>query len=273
MPACENAATGNSIEARGLSVAYKKRAIIEGLALDVPRGKVTSIIGPNGCGKSTLLKSLGRILQPRTGTVVLEGKDIAHMPTAEVARTLAVLPQSPQAPAGLTVGELVAHGRYPHRKRFGLAHGDDRAVVQWALEATRLVDLEHRAVDELSGGQRQRTWIAMALAQQTGVILLDEPTTYLDLAYQLEVLELLQQLNREQGTTIAMVLHDLNLAARFSDSMVAMRDGRIVCCGTPTEVMRAEVLRQTFSIEATIGADPKTGRPACLTYDLLAEGR
>lgn len=261
----------NSIKTEQLKVAYENKVVVEKLDMVIPKGKITVIIGPNGCGKSTVLKTTGRLLKPRGGMVYLNGKDIRRMSTQEVAQKMAVLPQTPQAPEGLTVGELVAYGRFPHQKGFGKLTAEDKKVIQWALKVTRLTEHETTAIDNLSGGQRQRVWIAMALAQQTDMILLDEPTTYLDLAYQLEVLELLHYLNREQNCTIVMVLHDLNLAARFADHMIAIRDGAIIEYGAPNKVMTPEVLRKTFQIDAVIAADPRTGRPSCITYDIIRE--
>jgi len=259
----------NSISTQHLAVSYDDHLVVSGLDMQIPKGKITTIIGPNGCGKSTVLKAVGRLLKPRGGAVYLNGEDICRLSTKEVAQKMAVLPQSPQAPAGLTVGELVAYGRYPHQRGFGKLTPEDKDIIRWALEVTRLSEYETTAVDCLSGGQRQRVWIAMALAQQTDLILLDEPTTYLDLSYQLEVLELLYRLNREQGRTIVMVLHDLNLAARFADYMIAIRDGDIIRHGTPEEVMTARVLRDTFQIDAVIVTEARTGRPTCTSYDLI----
>lgn len=250
-------------------MAYENNLVVDNLNMQIPQGKITAIIGPNGCGKSTVLKTLGRILKPKNGAVYLNGNDIRQLSTREVAKKMAILPQSPLAPAGLTVGELVAYGRFPYQRGLGKLKPEDKNIIDWALAATKLTELEITAVDNLSGGQRQRVWIAMALAQQTDLILLDEPTTYLDLSYQLELLELLYQLNREQGCTIVMVLHDLNLAARFADYMVAIRRGNIIRHGSPGEVMTTEVLRETFCIDARIMADPRTGRPTCISYDLI----
>lgn len=261
----------NSIATENLAVAYDDRLIVDDLDMQLPQGKITAIIGPNGCGKSTVLKAVGRILKPKNGMVYLNGDDIRRLSTREVAQKMAILPQSPQAPAGLTVGELVAYGRFPHQRGFGKLKPEDKKIIAWALEVTKLTEFETTAVDNLSGGQRQRVWIAMALAQQTDLILLDEPTTYLDLSYQLEVLELLYRLNREQGCTIVMVLHDLNLAARFADYMVAIRSGDIIRHGTPEDVMTSGVLRETFHIDAEIRTEPRTGRPACISYDLIKE--
>lgn len=259
----------NSITTEKLAVAYDDRLIVGNLNMRIPRGKITAVIGPNGCGKSTVLKAVGRILKPRGGVVYINGDDIRRLSTREVAQKMAILPQSPQAPGGLTVGELVTYGRFPHQHGFGKLKPEDKEIIAWVLEVTRLTELETTAVDNLSGGQKQRVWIAMALAQQTDLILLDEPTTYLDLAYQLEVLELLYRLNREQHCTIVMVLHDLNLAARFADYIIAMRAGEIVKDGTPEEVMTAEVLRETFLIDAMIVPEPRTGRPTCISYNLV----
>lgn len=261
----------NSISAEKLTVAYDDKLIIENLFMEIPKGKITTIIGPNGCGKSTVLKTVGRILKPKGGLIYLNGEDIKNFSSKEIARKMAILPQSPQAPSGLTVGELVSYGRFPHQKRGGKISPKDKEIISWALEATRLSELEMTPIDSLSGGQRQRVWIAMALAQQTELILLDEPTTYLDMAYQLEVLELLESLNKEQGCTIVMVLHDLNLAARFADYMIAVRNGAIIRQGSPEEVMTAEVLRKTFTIDAEIGRDVKTGKAACISYSLIKD--
>ena len=237
--------------------------------MNIPKGKITTIIGPNGCGKSTVLKTIGRILKPKEGLVYLNGDDIRNLSTKEVAQKMAILPQSPQAQGGLTVGELVSYGRFPHKKGFGKLSPEDKKVIQWALDITKLTELEVTMVDNLSGGQRQRVWIAMALAQQTDLILLDEPTTYLDMAYQLEVLELLYNLNREESCTIVMVLHDLNLAARFADYMIAIRSGSIISHGTPEEIMTKKVLKDTFNIDAEIVWGSRTGRPTCISYELI----
>lgn len=261
--------TGNSITTENLDIAYDEALIVKALDMKIPHGEITSIIGPNGCGKSTVLKAIGRILKPQNGLVYLSGDDIRKLSTKEVAKKMAILPQTPTAPSGLTVGELVAYGRFPHQRGFGKLTPEDKKIIQWALSVTKLTDFENREVDTLSGGQRQRVWIAMALAQQTDLILLDEPTTYLDLAHQLEVLELLYDLNRRQGCTIAMVLHDLNLAARFSDYMIAIRSGSIIKHGTAKEVMTPQVLRDAFSIDAQIVYEQGSGRPVCLTYDLI----
>ena len=267
---CERFAEA-ALRGEGGSVGYGERVVIEPMDVTVPAGKVTAVIGPNGCGKSTLLKALARTMPLRGGSVYLNGRAIAELPTVEVARQMALLPQSPQAPGGLTVGELVAYGRYPHQRGLGRLTRDDRAIIDWALGLTRLGALAERPLDALSGGQRQRAWIAMALAQDTGLILLDEPTTYLDMAHQLEVLELLRALNREQGKTIALVIHELNLAARFADWMIALRDGAVRAAGTPAEVMTAPMLRDVFGLDALIEPDPWTGRPSLVSYRLAGE--
>ncbi|NFB54962.1 ABC transporter ATP-binding protein [Clostridium botulinum] len=259
----------NSITTTNLAIAYEDKLIVDGLNMNIPKGKITTIIGPNGCGKSTVLKTIGRILKAKEGLVYLNGDDIRNLSTKEVAQKMAILPQSPQAQGGLTVGELVSYGRFPHKKGFGKLSPEDKKVIEWALDITKLTELEVTMVDNLSGGQRQRVWIAMALAQQTDLILLDEPTTYLDMAYQLEVLELLYNLNRKQSCTIVMVLHDLNLAARFADYMIAIRSGNIIKCGTPKEIMTNKVLKDTFNIDAEIVWGSKTGRPTCISYELI----
>ncbi|MBU5424804.1 ABC transporter ATP-binding protein [Tissierella pigra] len=259
----------NSINAENLSIAYEEKLIVKGLDMCIPKGKITTIIGPNGCGKSTLLKAVGRILKPKDGIVYLNGEDIHNLTTKEIAQKMAILPQSPQAPSGLTVGELVAYGRFPHQKGFGKLKEEDKEIIQWALEVTKILEFETTIVDNLSGGQRQRVWIAMALAQGTNLILLDEPTTYLDLSYQLEVLELLYNLNKKQNKTIVMVLHDLNLASRFADHMVAIRCGEIISHGDPEKVMTPEILKEVFNIDAHIVRDPRKGCLTCISYDLI----
>jgi iron complex transport system ATP-binding protein len=252
-----------------LQVAYEKTDIVKDLNLTIPDGQITAIIGPNGCGKSTLLQAMARILPSKAGTCYLDGKDISREQTKKVAQKLAILPQSPDAPAGLTVEELVSYGRFPYQTRMGRLTEADRKAIDWALNITDVTAFRKRAIDELSGGQRQRVWIALALAQDTELILLDEPTTYLDLAHQLEVLELLRYLNEHEQRTIVMVIHDLNQAARFADYIVAMKAGRIVQEGTATDVITKQTLAEVFQIDVEIGLDPRTKKPICLTYDLL----
>ncbi|QQK80018.1 ABC transporter ATP-binding protein [Salicibibacter cibi] len=258
------------LEANHLSIRYEKEAIVDDLTMYIPEGKITTIIGPNGCGKSTILKTLARVMKASKGAVYLDGKSIHTQPTKQIAQKMAVLPQSPEAPSGLKVRELVAYGRHPHQKGFAALRKQDYDMIALALEQTGLEALADRPIDTLSGGQRQRVWIAMALAQQTDLLLLDEPTTYLDLAHQLEVLQVLQHLNEQQGRTIVLVVHDINHASRFADHMVALREGAIVQEGVPEEVMSAQVLRDVFHIHADVVSDPRNGKPVCLSYDLLS---
>lgn len=252
-----------------VNIGYGERLIVKDLSVSIPDKKITTIIGPNGCGKSTLLKAITRIISLQSGDVVLDGKSISKEQTKKLAKKMAILPQTPESAAGLTVGELVSYGRFPHQKGFGRLTKKDYEVIQWALEVTGTADYKFRPVDSLSGGQRQRVWIAMALAQETEIIFLDEPTTYLDMAHQLEVLELLQTLNAEQERTIVMVLHDLNQAARFADYIIALKDGEIVKAGTCEEVISHDVLKEVFHIDAVIGNDPRTNKPMCMTYNLI----
>jgi len=252
-----------------ISISYGERLIVKNLDVVIPDGKITTIIGSNGCGKSTLLKAMTRIIPHQSGSVLLDGKHISKIHTKQLAKEMAILPQTPESVAGLTVGELVSYGRFPHQKGFGKLSQHDMEAIDWALESTNTKEFKDRSVDALSGGQRQRAWIAMALAQETDIIFLDEPTTYLDMAHQLEVLELLQKLNEEQGRTIVMVLHDLNQAARFADYIIAMKDGEVVKAGNPREILTKDILRRVFQIDAEIGEDPRTKKPICLTYHLI----
>jgi iron complex transport system ATP-binding protein len=249
------------LRAEGLRLGYGERTVVDGLDLDVVAGTVTAVIGPNGCGKSTLLRALGRLLQPTAGHVLLDGKRIDRMPTREVAKVLGLLPQAPTAPEGLTVADLVARGRHPHQAWYRQWSADDEEAVIQALEWTGIAELAERPVDELSGGQRQRAWISMALAQGTDLLLLDEPTTFLDLAHQVDVLELVRRLHSEAGRTVVMVLHDLNLAARYADRLVAMRDGRVVAAGEPAEVVTEALLAEVFGLDARVIPDPVAGTP------------
>lgn len=255
-----------------LGISYGDVDIVKGLDLKIPEGKVTTIIGPNGCGKSTILKTMSRILEAKAGAVYLDGKAIHKISTKEIAKKMAILPQTPEAPSGLTVYELVSYGRFPHQRGFGRLTDEDRRIVRWAIEVTGMTVFRDRPIEALSGGQRQRVWIAMALAQETDLLLLDEPTTYLDLAHQLEVLKLLDRLNKEEKRTIVMVIHDLNHAARFAHHMVAINNGKIIKEGKPNEVMTSEVLKDVFNIDAEVVPDPRTGRPVCITYDLVEQG-
>lgn len=252
-----------------LSIGYGEQLIVKNLSIEIPDKKITTIIGPNGCGKSTLLKAITRIISIQSGVVVLDGENIYKENTKILAKKIAILPQTTESASGLTVGELVSYGRFPYQKGFGRLSKKDYEVIDWALEVTRTKDFKFQPVDALSGGQRQRVWIAMALAQETEIIFLDEPTTYLDMAHQLEVLELLQTLNVEQERTIVMVLHDLNQAARFAHYIIALKDGEIVRAGGYEQVVTHEVLKKVFHIDAEIGRDPRTNKPMCVTYDLL----
>jgi iron complex transport system ATP-binding protein len=249
------------LEASALTLGYADIDVVRELDLRVPHGKVTVIVGANACGKSTLLRGLARLLRPRAGSVLLDGAAIHRLPTKQVARTLGLLPQNPIAPEGVTVADLVARGRHPHHGPFGRwTAADDQAVAE-ALTLTDTLDLADRVVDELSGGQRQRVWIAMALAQGTDLLLLDEPTTYLDVAHQVEMLDLLAELNQRRGTTIVMVLHDLNLSARYADHLVALHSGRIVAEGTPAEVVTEDVVRTVFGLDNRVIEDPVSHTP------------
>lgn len=252
---------GHRLGAEAVTLGYGDRVVVDGLSLTITPGVVTTVIGPNGCGKSTLLRSLGRLLRPREGRVLLDGKAISTMKTKDVARIVGVLPQSPVAPEGLTVADLVTRGRHPHQSWFRQWSGTDESEVTTALEQTGITDLADRALDELSGGQRQRAWISMALAQGTDILLLDEPTTYLDLAHSIEVLDLVDRLHADLGRTVVMVLHDLNLAIRYSDQLVVMHDGRVVAAGAPDEVVSVALLREVFDLDATVLEDPVSGRP------------
>ncbi|MEU0493282.1 ABC transporter ATP-binding protein [Nocardiopsis changdeensis] len=249
------------LSARGLTLAYDDRVIVDGLDADIIEGTVTCVIGPNGCGKSTMLRALGRLMRPRSGLVELDGRDIHRTPTREVARVLGVLPQQPTAPDGLTVADLVARGRHPAQRWYRQWSGDDHEAVARALELTGLADLADSPLSELSGGQRQRAWISMVLAQGTDLLLLDEPTTFLDLVHQVDVLDLVRELHDEGGRTIVMVLHDLNLAARYADTVIAMRDGRVLASGGPADVLTPELLREAFGLDAVVVEDPVTGGP------------
>lgn len=256
--------TEPALVAQSLTLAYDDRRIIQNLHLDIPPGKITALVGANGCGKSTLLRGLARLLKPEQGVVYLEGKAIAQLPTRTVAQRMAILPQGPVAPEGLTVRELVAQGRYPHQSWLQQWSQADEKLVTEALEITALQDLGDRPLDTLSGGQRQRAWIAMTLAQNTDILLLDEPTTFLDLAHQIEVLDLLYDLNQSRQCTIVMVLHELNQACRYADFMIAMREGHIYAQGTPAEVMTEATVREVFGLESHIIQDPVAGTPLCI---------
>jgi iron complex transport system ATP-binding protein len=260
------AISGDGIRATNLTLGYDNQTIVDSLNTSIVPGQITTLVGPNGCGKSTLLRGLARLLKPSVGEVLLDGKAIHQMPTKELARRLGILPQSPGAPEGLTVYELVAQGRYPHQGFFQQWSHEDERVSREAIAVTNMVELADRPLDTLSGGQRQRAWIAMALAQSTPVLLLDEPTTYLDIGYQLEVMELIERLNRQRSMTILLVLHDLNQAARYSDRMIVLKDGAIVADGAPSDVLTPWLLEEVFHVHANIVTDPGSESPVCLPY-------
>ncbi|MER6912506.1 ABC transporter ATP-binding protein [Streptomyces sp. NPDC000594] len=249
------------LTARGLTLAYEDRTVVEELDLAVPDGRVTVIVGPNACGKSTTLRALGRLLKPAGGAVLLDGTELARLPTKRIAQSIGLLPQSPVAPEAITVADLVSRGRQPHQSWWRQWSDEDERAITDAMERTDVTALADRSVDELSGGQRQRVWIAMALAQETEVLLLDEPTTFLDIAHQVEVLDLVRRLNHERGRTVVAVLHDLNQAARYADHLIAMKSGRIVAEGPPGEVVTAELVAKVFGLESVVVPDPVTGSP------------
>jgi len=251
----------HTLAVEGATIGYDDRVVVADLTLEIPAGKITTIVGANACGKSTLLRAMARLLRVRAGRVLLDGAAIDTLPSRDVATVLGLLPQTPISPEGIAVADLVGRGRYPHQGWFRRWTPQDDEAVEEALRATDILDLADRAVDELSGGQRQRVWIAMALAQQTDVLLLDEPTTFLDVAHQVEVLDLLTDLNRTRGTTIVMVLHDLNLAARYTDHLVALREGRLVAQGAPRDVVTPELVAEVFGMTAQVVPDPVSGTP------------
>ncbi|WP_134323377.1 ABC transporter ATP-binding protein [Cumulibacter soli] len=251
----------HTLNAEDLTLKYDDRTVIDDLTLHIPPGKITAVVGANACGKSTLLRSMSRLLSPASGQVLLDGKAVHRLPAKQLARQLGLLPQSPIAPEGITVSDLVARGRHPHQGLLSRWKHEDDLAVAAALDATGVVHLADRPVDELSGGQRQRVWIAMALAQQTDVLLLDEPTTFLDVAHQVEVLDLLTDLNHDRGVTIVMVLHDLNMAARYCDHLIAIADGTVHAAGDPREVLTENTVRAVFALESHIIADPVSQRP------------
>ncbi|RKN84953.1 ABC transporter ATP-binding protein [Paenibacillus ginsengarvi] len=257
--------------AEKLHIAYGDKVIVDQLDLSIPEGRITALVGANGSGKSTILKTMARIMKPQKGGVFLDGKSIHQMQTKEVAKQLAILPQNPVAPEGLTVSELVAFGRFPHQRGFGSLGKEDKEMVAWALDVTGMTDFADRPIEQMSGGQRQRAWIAMALAQGTDILFLDEPTTFLDMAHQLEVLKLLERLNREEGRTIVMVVHDLNHATGYAHHIVAIKRGQVIYEGSPSEVVHPEMLHEVFAIRADVIPDPRTGKPLCLPYDLAGE--
>ncbi|MGY1439405.1 ABC transporter ATP-binding protein [Streptomyces reniochalinae] len=251
----------HSLRTEQVRLGYDGRDIVHGLSVEIPPGAITMIVGPNACGKSTLLRSMARLLTPRSGQVLLNGKSVHSMPTKEVAATLGLLPQNPVAPEGITVSDLVGRGRYPHQGWFRHWTSEDDVAVADALSATDVLELAGRPVEALSGGQRQRVWIAMALAQRTDILLLDEPTTFLDVSHQLDVLDLLTDLNRERGATVVAVLHDLNLAARYADHLIAMKAGRVVAEGAPADIVTEDLITEVFGMECLVIPDPASHTP------------
>lgn len=256
------------IQVEQLDVAYENNLIIENMNLSIPKGKITMIIGSNGCGKSTLLKTIARIIKPKSGVIKINGKSIKEQAPKEIAKEMAVLPQSPKAPAGLLIRELVSYGRFPYQSAMSGMTEHDYEIVDWALSVTGIKEFADKSVDEVSGGQRQRAWIAMALAQETNILVLDEPTTYLDMSHQLEILLLLQKLNREQNRTIVMVLHELNNATRFADHIIGVKAGKVVFEGCPKEVITEENLEKLYGIRAKLQLDETASYPICVDYDL-----
>ena len=256
----------NTLETNALTLSYGDKIVIENLNMTIPKSEITVFIGSNGCGKSTLLRSMARLLKPKEGSVIIDGREISLLSTKEVAKNLAILPQGPTAPEGLTVLQLVKQGRYPYQNWLKQWSSEDEIAVNRAMEATGVLALKEQSVDSLSGGQRQRAWIAMTLAQETDIILLDEPTTYLDLAHQIEVLDLLFELNERENRTIVMVLHDLNLACRYAHHVVALKDKQIVAQGKPEEVINAQLVQEVFQMKCEIVEDPIFRTPLCIPH-------
>lgn len=260
-----------AISIKNLSVSYENNIIIEDMNLSIPKGKISIIIGANGCGKSTLLKTISRINKPKNGDIFINNNNIKKVKEKNIAKEVAFLPQGPVCPSGLTVRELVAFGRFPHQKMIGGLNGHDKEVIDWAIEETGLSEFAEREVESLSGGQRQRAWIAMILAQETEIIMLDEPTTYLDMSYQLEVLEVLQKLNREKNITVVIVLHELNNACRFADNIIGLKKGKIICEGKPIDVINKKSLKEIYGIDANIKESENGEYPICMEYELFRE--
>ena len=260
-----------AISVKNLCVSYENNNIIENMDLSIPKGKITIIIGANGCGKSTLLKTISRINKPKNGDIFINNKNIKNIKEKNIAKEVAFLPQGPICPSGITVRELVAYGRFPHQKMIGGLNSHDKEVIDWAIKETGLSEFSDREVENLSGGQRQRAWIAMTLAQETEIIMLDEPTTYLDMSYQLEVLEVLQKLNKEKNITVVIVLHELNNACRFADNIVGLKKGKIICEGKPIDVINKETLKKIYGIDANLVNSENGDYPICMEYELFRE--
>ncbi len=258
-----------AISVKNLSVAYEDNIIIDNMNLSIPKGEISIIIGANGCGKSTLLKSIARVIKPRSGEIFINEKNIKSQKEKHIATQVAFLPQGPVCPSGITVKELVSFGRFPHQKLIGGLKTHDKEIIDWAIEETGLKDFADRQVENLSGGQRQRAWIAMTLAQETDIIMLDEPTTYLDISYQLEVLEVLEKLNKQKDITIVIVLHELNNACRFASNIIGLKKGKIICKGIPREVITKENLREIYGIDAKLQLSENKNYPICVDFELI----
>jgi iron complex transport system ATP-binding protein len=258
-----------AINIKKLSVSYEDNLIIDEMTLAIPKEKISIIIGSNGCGKSTLLKTIARVIKHRSGEIFINGKNIKEQKEKFLATQIAFLPQGPVCPNGLTIKELVSYGRFPHQKMIGGLKSNDKQIIDWAIEETGLKDYRDREVESLSGGQRQRAWIAMTLAQDTDIIMLDEPTTYLDMSYQLEVLQVLENLNKKKKITIVMVLHELNNACRFASNIIGLKDGKIICQGSPMDVIKPENLKKIYGIEANLQLSENKRYPICIDYELI----
>lgn len=258
----------DAIEVKDLDVAYEQKYIIKNMNLEIPKGKITMIIGSNGCGKSTLLKTIARIITPKKGEIKLDGVSLKAQAPKEIAKKMAVLPQSPIVPSGLLVKELVSYGRFPYQSAMGGLKEKDIEMVNWAMKVTGIAEFSERSVDSLSGGQRQRAWIAMALAQETEILVLDEPTTYLDMAHQLEILMLLRKLNKEENRTIVMVLHELNNATKFADYLIGVKEGEVVFRGKPLDVITNENLYTLYGIDAKLQLDETGQYPICVDFSI-----
>lgn len=258
-----------AISVKNLSVAYEDNLIIDNMNLTIPKGEISIIIGANGCGKSTLLKTIGRIIKPKAGEIFINDKNIKNLKEKHIATQVAFLPQGPVCPSGITVKELVAYGRFPHQRMIGGLSIHDKEVIEWAIEETGLKDFADREIENLSGGQRQRAWIAMTLAQETDIIMLDEPTTYLDMSYQLEVLEVLEKLNKKKNITVVIVLHELNNACRFASNIIGLKKGKIICKGVPKDVITEENLREIYGIDVKLQLSENGEYPICVEYELI----
>ena len=252
------------LTAERLAVGYNHKTIVSNVSMTIPQNKISVILGANGCGKSTLLKTFARLLSPQNGQIILDGKQVSEFPSRQLAKKLGLLPQSPVVPEGIRVMDLVSRGRFPYRQFLKSMSKEDFAAVEEAMEIMGITELADRAVDELSGGQRQRVWIALALAQQTDILLLDEPTTFLDIAYQIEILDMLTDLNRKHKTTIVMVLHDINLSARYADYLFAMKKGKLVAEGTPDEIITPELMEEVYGLACDVITDPVSQSPMIL---------